>query len=221
MADTTQFTIGVKAVGTDGEIGKVSRVVVDPTAQAVTHIVVEPKVFTDISRLVPLALVRGATADEVTLTCSLAEFGKLPPAEETKFLPGISQFAGYGPGEVLTWPYYGLALDGGEFSGGLGGGDLVTPVTTDKVPLGEVAIWRNEHVHATDGEIGRVQGLVIDTGNRHVTHVLLQEGHLWGRKEVAIPVSAVTKVDEEGIKLNLDKQQVQDLPPVNVDRADG
>jgi hypothetical protein len=25
----------------------------------------------------------------------------------------------------------------------------------------------------------------------HVTHVLLQEGHLWGRKEVAIPITAV------------------------------
>jgi hypothetical protein len=44
-----------------------------------------------------------------------------------------------------------------------------------------------------------------------VTHVLLAEGHLWGRKEVAIPASAVTKV-ENGIWLNLTKKQVEDLP---------
>jgi len=42
--------------------------------------------------------------------------------------------------------------------------------------------------------------------------VLLQEGHLWGRKEVAIPISAVTRVDPE-IQLNLTKEQVGDLPP--------
>jgi len=46
-----------------------------------------------------------------------------------------------------------------------------------------------------------------------VTHVLLREGHLWGRKEVAIPVSAVTDVTD-GIVLNLTKEQVEDIPPL-------
>ena len=74
---------------------------------------------------------------------------------------------------------------------------------------------RGEHVHATDADIGQVQGVVIDPRNRHVTHVLLQEGHLWGRKEVAIPIGAVLSVDD-GIRLNLTKQEVQDLPAVDV-----
>jgi hypothetical protein len=46
--------------------------------------------------------------------------------------------------------------------------------------------------------------------------VLLQEGHLWGRKEVAIPISAVTGI-EDGIRLNITKQQVENLPPVDID----
>ena len=54
----------------------------------------------------------------------------------------------------------------------------------------------------------------VDPGDHRVTHVLLREGHLWGRKEVAIPVSAVTKV-ENGIWLNLTKKQVEDLPPAD------
>jgi len=49
--------------------------------------------------------------------------------------------------------------------------------------------------------------------------VLLQEGHLWGRKEVAIPISAVAGV-EDGIRLSLTKQEVQDLPPVDIDHPD-
>jgi sporulation protein YlmC with PRC-barrel domain len=77
-------------------------------------------------------------------------------------------------------------------------------------------VQRGDRVHATDGEIGRVQGLVIDPGSHHVTHVLLQEGHLWGSKEVAIPIGAVTDV-EAGIRLNITKQQVEDLPPVDID----
>ena len=69
-------------------------------------------------------------------------------------------------------------------------------------------------VHAVDGEIGRVQGFLVNPGDDRVTHVLLQEGHLWGRKEVAIPITAVTRVDI-GIRLNLTKDQVRNLPPAD------
>jgi hypothetical protein len=78
----------------------------------------------------------------------------------------------------------------------------------------EAQVGPGEHVHALDGEIGRVHGFLADPGNHHVTHVLLQEGHLWGRKEVAIPISAVTGV-EEGIRLNLTRKQIKDLPPAD------
>jgi hypothetical protein len=42
--------------------------------------------------------------------------------------------------------------------------------------------------------------------------VLLQAGHMFGRKVVAIPIGAVTAVDENGIQLNITRQQVKDLP---------
>jgi len=80
-------------------------------------------------------------------------------------------------------------------------------------------VRRGEHVHATDGAIGRVQGLVIDPSDYHVTHVLLDEGHLWGKKEVAIPISAVTGV-ADGVRLNLTKDEVRDLPAVDLDHPE-
>ena len=75
-------------------------------------------------------------------------------------------------------------------------------------------------MHATDGAIGQVDGLVIDPQSRHVTHVLLQKGHLWGHQDVAIPISAVTRA-EDRIEVNLTKHQVRDLPAVNVDQPHG
>ncbi len=217
MAETTPFTIGADASGTDGVCGEVSRVVVDPIARAVTHLVVEPKGRRGLGRLVPLDLV-DATTGEIRLRCTMAQFEKLDSAEETQFVPGTRGYAAYGADQVLSWPYSSL---GGSASVS---GDMVTgvsqTVTYDAVPLGEVAVRRGEHVHATDGDIGQVQGLVIDPRNHHVTHVLLQEGHLWGRKEVAIPISAVTGV-EGGICLNITKHEVQDLPPVDIDHPNG
>jgi hypothetical protein len=68
------------------------------------------------------------------------------------------------------------------------------------------------HVHAADGDIGQIQGIVIDSASHQVTHVLLQEGHVFGRKVVAIPIGAVTGAGENGIHLGITKQQVKDLP---------
>ena len=149
--------------------------------------------------------------------CTLAEFGKLDPAEETQFLPGTPGYPGYDQDQVLCWACYDLG--GGP---GMAGDMASVPQTViyDSVPVGEVEVRRGEHVHATDGEIGKVQGLVIDRRNHHVTHVLLQEGHVWGRKDVAIPISAVTGV-KGGIRLNITKRQVQDLPPMDIDHPDG
>jgi sporulation protein YlmC with PRC-barrel domain len=220
-----QFTIGADASCTDGSCGQVSRVVVDPVARAVTHLVVEPSHRHGLGRLVPLDLV-DVVAGEIRLRCTLAEFNKLDLGEETQFLPGAGGWGAYGPGQVLAWPYYnlgGIGIGsgiGGGIGGGMGGGSGSRTITYDAVPLGEVAVRRGEHVRATDGLIGRVQGLVIDPGRHQVTHVLLQEGHLWEHKEVAIPISAVAGI-EGGIRLRIAKQDVQDLPAVPIEHADG
>ncbi len=212
MPETTEFTIGAEASCTDGPCGTVSRVVLDPVAEELTHLAIEPTHRQGLARLVPLSLVDTSTG-EIRLRCTIAEFEKLDSAEETQFLPGTAGYAAYGPQQVLSWPYFGL--------GGLGGMELESTsqtVTYDTVPMGEVAVRRGERVHATDGEIGAVQGLVIDPRSHHVTHVLLQEGHLWGRKEVAIPISAVTST-ADGIQLKFTKQEVQDLPSIDFDHA--
>jgi sporulation protein YlmC with PRC-barrel domain len=212
MPETTEFTIGAEASCTDGPCGTVSRVVLDPVAEELTHLAIEPAHRQGLARLVPLSLVDASTG-EIQLRCTIAEFEKLDSAEETQFLPGTAGYAAYGPQQVLSWPYFGL--------GGFGGMELESTsqtVTYDTVPVGEVAVRRGDRVHATDGEIGAVQGLVIDPRSHHVTHVLLQEGHLWGRKEVAIPISEVTST-ADGIQLKINKQEVQDLPSIDFDHA--
>jgi sporulation protein YlmC with PRC-barrel domain len=92
-------------------------------------------------------------------------------------------------------------------------------VTRDRVPVGDVDVRRGQHVQATDGEIGRVRGLVVDPKDHHVTHVILDEGHLWGRKQVAIPIGSVTEVTD-GISLSLTKDEVRDLSPVDLDQQE-
>ena len=49
MTDTEQFKIGTAVSGSDGPIGKLTRVVVDPIARVVTHLMVEPAHGAEIS----------------------------------------------------------------------------------------------------------------------------------------------------------------------------
>jgi hypothetical protein len=101
MAEMTPFTIGADASCSDGACGKVSRVVVDPVARTVTHLVVELGHWHGPGRLVPLGLA-DATAGEIRLRCTLADFEKLDPAEETQFLPGTPGYPGYDPEQVRS-----------------------------------------------------------------------------------------------------------------------
>jgi hypothetical protein len=212
MAEPARFTIGAEASCSDGFCGKVSRLVMDPVALTVTHLVIEPKHRRESGRIVPVDLV-DTTADHLRLSCSLAEFERLDPAEEVDVAEGLDYGGGFGQAEAVQG--YGGMGGGGATGMGIGMdlGHSTPVVVHDVVPVGEADLRRGERVHALDGEIGQVQGFLVDPGDDHVTHVLLQEGHLWGRKEVSIPISAVTGVDN-GIRLNITKKQVEDLPPV-------
>jgi len=214
MAQTMSFTIGAHAECDDGPAGTIKRVVVDPLAKTLTHLAVEPHGRLGLARLVPVEIAE-PTGDRVRLHCTISEFDRLDSAEDTQFVAGTIGYERYGPEQVLSWPYYGL--HGGQ-AGGVSGASVPgvsETVTYDTVPEGEVDIRRGDPVYATDGPIGHVHGLVIDAESRRVSHVLLQEGHLWGRKEVGIPITAVRSV-EDGIKVQMSKKEVGDLPPVAV-----
>ncbi|MBS2536175.1 hypothetical protein KGQ20_25760 [Catenulispora sp. NF23] len=235
MNTHAEFTIGSEVECGDGVCGNLRRVVVDPVARTLTHLVVEAKHGSGTGRLVPVSLA-SSTAGNIVLGCTSAEFDRLELAEVTDFVAGAPGEWGYDQEHLLSQPYFGLGMGG---MGGLGAGGLggITPragnagalpgqspapqtVTYDRVPVGEVQVRRGEPVHATDGDIGHVQGLVIDPSDHAVTHVLLDEGHLWGKKRVAIPISAVTAVDDTGVRLRLLKDEVRDLPPVDLDGQD-
>ena len=195
MDEETEFAMGATASCVDGPGGKVSRVIIDPATETVTHLVIEPKHRLGVGRLVPLDLV-DTTAGDIRLRCTVEEFGGLEPAQETELIDDAGD----------------LGLGG--LNAPMGVISPVQAILQDTVPLGEADVERGDPVHALDGEIGRVHGLLVDPDDHRVTHVLLHEGHLWGHKKVSILASAVTGV-ANGIRLSLTKKQVEDLPPAD------
>jgi hypothetical protein len=47
---------------------------------------------------------------------------------------------------------------------------------------------------------------------------VLREGHLWGQKDVTIPVSQIERIEEDAVHLKLDKRSIEALPAIPVRR---
>jgi hypothetical protein len=209
-----EFTFGARASCSDGHCGELARTIFDPAKRTVTHLVIESKLHPGAGRLVPIELA-DAAGGEISLRCTLAEFERLDPAEDVELAQGLDYAGGYGPDAVAGYGDVGTMGGGISASGmgiGMGLGHSTPTVTSDNVPEGEGEVARHDHVHASDGLIGELNGFIVDPGDHRVTHIVLREGHLWGRREIAIPVSAVISADPI-IRLNLTKKQVEELPP--------
>jgi sporulation protein YlmC with PRC-barrel domain len=203
----------------DEEVGQLADLVVDPVAKRVTHLVVKPKHGLGESHLVPIELVDPSEqVGRIALTCSRAELDALPPVEEFAYLR-LDQVATNDPNwdvgvsDVLALPYY-------DSTGLAGPVDAVGDmgVVYDRVPKGEVEVRRSSRVMAADGHyLGDVDGFLLDDDD-HITHFVLERGHLWGRREVTVPIGAVESVASDVVTLQLSKDEVGDLPSHKVHR---
>jgi sporulation protein YlmC with PRC-barrel domain len=209
---------------TDGPFGELADIVVDPTKRTVTHLVVEPQEDHGQARLVPidLATVQEGQPPTVALRCSVEEAGRLELVEQYAYLrlgevPDKDPKWDIGVESVLAHPYY---------EGGLGyepvpDYDPHVSMTYDRIPKGEVEIRRASDVRSADGHhVGRVDGFLVADDDA-ISHFVLERGHLWGRREVTIPMSAVARVHTDAVTLTLTKDEVGDLPSVPVHRWPG
>jgi sporulation protein YlmC with PRC-barrel domain len=205
---------------TDGRFGELADVVIDPTARRVTHLVVDPHGGHRLARLVPIDLAAAATGPRpaVSLRCTLAEARRLPSVQDFAYLrlgesPANDPDWDVGVENVLALPYYGYA--GGEQ---LIDYDPHISMAYDRVPKGEVEIRRASEVTSADGHrLGQVDGLLVN-GDDQITHVVLERGHLWGRREVTIPIGAVARVNTDSVTVRLTKDEVAALPAMPVHR---
>jgi hypothetical protein len=82
-----------------------------------------------------------------------------------------------------------------------------------------VALRGDDQADALDGAFGHITGVAADAGSRQVAYLLLHAGHLLG-KNIAVPISAVTRLDA-GIQLAITKHDVKHLPPVDLQQPSG
>jgi uncharacterized membrane protein len=205
------ISVGSKVVCTDGPGGIVTSVIFDPESHNLTHIaVVEKSILHGEERLVPVERVIKTTRDEVTLDCTAEAISQMEPFTRTHYLEVDRGVEGYGYVQPYITDHAGL---------------MMTPemnyvqIQDQLVPEGTVAIQRGMQVEALDGPVGQVGEMLIDGSSRQITHFLLMKGHGWGKKEVAIAVSLIDRIEGNTIHLKIDKEKIEQLPSLPIKRT--
>lgn len=188
----------------DGLCGRSSCVIINPVTQQITHLVIREKRSPHTERLVPREFVLDTTRDLIRLRCSQAELGEMEPFIRSEFIQiHIPNYVTWG--DAYMWPYF-----------------IPEPRTVvvkhESIPPHELAVRRGAQVEATDGHVGRVDEFLVSPTDGHITHLVLREGHLWGQKEVCIPVTAIAYMEEKTVYLKLDKHSIQALRAIPVRR---
>ncbi len=203
-----EININARVECADGPCGQCLTLIVDRETRKVTHLVVEDETlpWKPYQRLVPVDQVAEASKDLIRLGCTRDEVARMEPFIHTHYIQktehSYSVWQG-GEGPVTDASTVGVSYATYE---------------EEMVPEGAVAIRPGIDVEATDGHVGTVGELVVDPTTAEVTHFVLREGHLWGSKEVTLPLAAVERVAGDRVYLKLDKQAIGQLPAIPVRR---
>jgi len=189
----------------DGRCGRSSYLILNPTTEQLTHLVVKEQWPSRTERLVPVDWVAVTTRDVIVLKKSREEFTQLNPFTQTDFVYRDVPHLPSDPKVTMFWPY-------------VMPGKRIVDQEVRRIPPGELALRRGARVQATDGRVGQIDELLVDPQDEHITHLVLREGHLWGEKVVTIPIAQIDHIEEKVVYLKVNKKSIEKMPAISVKR---
>ena len=85
-------------------------------------------------------------------------------------------------------------------------------MNAEDMPAGHMELSPGMKIHASGQTVGKLDEVVRDPQSGKIAYLRMREGHLWRKKDVDIPVSAVDFTNENIIYLKIDKGAVEALP---------
>jgi hypothetical protein len=193
----------------DGIAGRITYTIGNPANRQITHVVVMGLLPPFHETLVPVDQVAETTDNRIRLKCTRAELHKMNPFEIEEYVQT----------EIPGYLYWSTAPDVPAVPG-YTMEPMITfaPEKRRNVPVGEIVLRRGARVEGTDGYVGHVDELLINSNNMQVTHLILLERHIFQQREITSPVSQIDHIDENTIYLKLDRQSIEELPTTPIQR---
>ena len=198
-----EFINGTKVLTSDGrDAGNLHRVVIDPDTKQVTHIVIQKGFLFKDDKVVNIAKVIAASADQIVLTCTMDELKEMAPLEIKDYEP-INEATVGNESRIPN-----------VFSPGTSYGTFVVKEVKRTIPEELAALKDGAQVLSAEGEhVGHTEQVHMDPETSNVTQFIITEGAM-AKKRKSIPVEWVRMIDDEQVFLNVPAQEVANLPEV-------
>jgi len=195
------------------KVGTVSRVVIDPKTNEVTHLVVEKGFLFTTDRVFPINMVGPSTEERITLCVDESELDELPEFEETFYVPRQAEGLVEGQGtkksqRLFMNPPYGYTY----WNQGIYPLPPYVLHTERFIPEGTVPLKEGaEVISSDDHNIGHVEALLTDPVENRITHMVVSKGFIFEDKKL-IPSIWISLVMENEIHLLVDAKVIEALP---------
>jgi len=205
----------------DRKVGEIERVVIDPTTDEITHVVVEKGFLLPIDKVVPISLIGPATEERVTLRENAGDLEALPDFEERHYVMPREEepqeaYSQKRPSLLHWYPPVGTTWwQAGGYRGypGLFGypGPPYVVETERNIPEDTVALKEGAKVVSKEGEhVGNVEAVLTDPEEDRATHLVISRGLLLKERKL-VPTLWVSTVMSDEIHLAVGSRLLQQL----------
>ena len=201
------FKIGSPVYASDGYLGVLQYVVMNPHTHEITDLVVKGELFQR-ARVIPARYVERVDDDGgIHLSIDKAFVRKLRKFDHKDFVAATEEHAGVGPDHLLVWADpYGIMVK-----------EMPRPLKRVHIDLGvddgHVLIGRGSRVFTTLGErVGTVDHVVVDPDARTLLYLVVRLPGI-RRRRVVVPANQVQRWEHDSVILKLDKDALYALPP--------
>jgi uncharacterized protein YrrD len=210
------------------DLGRIERVVINPTTKKVTHVVIRQGLFFTEDKVVPVDYFDEAASEQAFIRHNSSILDDLPKFEEIEYTPmdPADLEAAYGkfeePPFFLYWnpplgvtPYYTTGYYGSAplpVREGVPEYPRYVQHTKQNIPEDTVALQEGAHVHSSDGEhVGDIEDIYVDPQTDYATHVMISQGFLLKEKKW-LPTLWFRTVTEDDVYLAVRASTVEKLP---------
>lgn len=198
------------------EVGRISRFVLEPGTNEVTHVVVEKGWLLKEDKVVPMDMIKSASAEKAVLNEGVKDFNELPPFEETHYLRANQDdvrsdfpyrdapaYYLYPPHGYIGYPAYRL---------GYYPYPAAPQTTTRNIPGDTVPLKEGTDVISSNGDhVGHVEKLYVQPDSNKTTHFVISQGLLFKDRKL-VPAHWVKTVEEDKIYLVVSSKLLERLP---------
>ncbi len=197
----------------DEKVGSVDQIVIDPSTEEVTHIVVKKGFLFPEDKVIPLEQIRSADDETVILEVDTDNLDAFPIFEMKRYISGDSEYPYrsdrsdwsvrpliyYPPLQPDHYPYYRTVAEPGF------------EVVERSTPEGTVTINKGTKVTSLQGEyVGNIEE-VFTTSTGKVSHLLISKGFIFTTERL-VPINWVDTASDKEIRLRVPLEIVERVP---------